>query len=164
MKTSEKALALIVVSMLIVWAGLSLQKKRTRPRISPEPVAVTKEAKVTDTTTLPQKPHEEIVFKTMSDEDALSKTWDLVCDPFVKLRTKKAGIKELSNLKLYGIIWTEKPPRLAVINDVNVTEGDMIYGFKVEEIQKDRVILNREGNKYTIELWTNKSDVKDNDR
>lgn len=164
MKTSEKTLAVIVVIMLIIWAGLSLSKKRTGPERAPEPVTVTEEAKVTAVTTLPQKPYEEIVFKTIPDEEGLPKSWNLVCDPFVKLKTKKVDIKELSKLKLEGIIWAKKPPRLAVINDVNVTEGDMIYGFKVEEIQKDRVILNREGNKYTIELWTNKSDVKDNDR
>jgi hypothetical protein len=163
LKASEKTLAVVVVIMLIIWAGLSLSKKRTEPERALGPATVTEETKAIAAKTLSQKP-EEIVSEIIPDEEGLSKTWDLVCDPFVKLKTKRVDIEEISNLKLEGIIWAEKPPRFAVINDVNVTEGDIICGFKVEEIQKDKVILDREGNRYIIELWANRTDVKDNGR
>lgn len=56
-------------------------------------------------------------------------------NPFIP---KKAKIAE--KLALGGIMWSEKDPK-AVIGSEMVSRGDVVGGYKVVEIKKDRVIL-----------------------
>lgn len=154
MKKSEKTLALIVFILIIIWICLSLTRKPTKAtrasrldRLAGVPVA--------EDTSLTKEPLEEIAFENIPEEKDISRTWILLGDPFIKLESEKREIpeaEESSELVLEGVVWSENLPRLAVINDTNVTEGDIISGFKVEEIQKDRVILSKKGKQYIVEF------------
>ena len=46
---------------------------------------------------------------------------------------------------LYGILWDPGGHSLALINDTEVTVGDMVNGYRVAEIRQDAVVLTVEG-------------------
>lgn len=54
-----------------------------------------------------------------------------------------------AGLKLEALAWVTAPEsRFAVINSQIVREGDLIEGAKVERIEKEQVVLRKEG-----KLW-----------
>lgn len=56
-----------------------------------------------------------------------------------------------------GIIWTEKSP-VAIINNDIVQEGSDWRDFKVDKIEKDKVILKRRESEFEIPLVLEEED------
>ena len=79
-------------------------------------------------------------------------------DPFLSLGDKirlAQGAKDISVLPypivINGIIWTENLP-IAVINNDIVQQGEVWRDFKVEKIQKDKVVLSKGSIQFEIPL------------
>ena len=93
-------------------------------------------------------------------------------DPFLSLNDKlKLAQKPLDITRLpypvtvNGIIWTENL-QLAVINDETVEKNQQWRDFKVEEIDKEKVILSLGKNRFEIPVITEKKEgqVKDEEK
>lgn len=56
-----------------------------------------------------------------------------------------------ATMKVTGIVWGDGRSR-AVINDFVVQEGDEIAGAKVMSIQRDRVVLLKDGQEHVLKL------------
>lgn len=74
-----------------------------------------------------------------------------VRDPFRFPPKKEIEKTDVEKLNLTGIIYDEGSP-IAVINDEIVHEGDEIEGVKVIKIESERVLLEKDGKPYTLEL------------
>lgn len=72
-------------------------------------------------------------------------------DPFSSTPTEGQQIKDGVPI-LTGIIWDKAKP-LAVINDDVVGIGGEVGGYKVTNIEKDRVILQKDREIYTLKLY-----------
>ncbi len=79
-------------------------------------------------------------------------------DPFVSLGDKIRLSQEANDIStlpypivLNGIIWTENLP-IAILNNEIVQEGETWRDFKVEKIEKNKVILSRGDSKFEIPL------------
>lgn len=55
-------------------------------------------------------------------------------------------------LKVHGIAFQDGAESAAVVNGITVSNGSVIEGAKVEEIQKDRVRFSRGGEMFDIIL------------
>lgn len=73
-------------------------------------------------------------------------------DPFIPLiqdgrlaRTSPTAQLDTSKPVLYGILWDSSGRSLALINDTEVTVGDMVSGYHVREIRQDAVVLLDDG-------------------
>ena len=71
-------------------------------------------------------------------------------DPFYHALSKE--IYQNSNLVLKGVSTGPGRRNYATINSEIVTVGDYIFGYKVEEISRDRVLLKRETESYYL-VW-----------
>ncbi len=77
-------------------------------------------------------------------------------DPFEKLDYRSvfsSTALEFSELTLSGIIWEESAP-LALINNQILGQGEMISGFKVDEIRKNEVVLIKGTEKFIMRLYS----------
>lgn len=85
-------------------------------------------------------------------QDAVEKLKDLNWgrDPFM-FGTAKDYSEGEAGLVLNGIAWDEKTPS-AIINNKVVKAGDEVAGNKVADIQKERVIVTKDGNSYELNL------------
>ncbi len=79
-------------------------------------------------------------------------------DPFfslgekIKLSQKTEDFSSLPYpIVVNGIIWTEKLP-VAILNEDIVQEGQVWRDFKVDKIEKDKVILRRGESKFEIPM------------
>lgn len=73
-------------------------------------------------------------------------------DPFIpREKFKKRGANIGRGLKLSGILWDETSPAV-IINDEIVGIGDEIDGKKIIRIDRDRVVLEVEGEEYILKL------------
>jgi hypothetical protein len=87
-------------------------------------------------------------------ERAASGPWKR--DPFL---LEKEGVQPLkstpdnlfANLRLSGIIWA-KEGGCAVVNDWVVKVGDEVGGAIITEIQKDHLVLEKQGKRYLLRL------------
>ena len=76
----------------------------------------------------------------------------LMPDPTkVKAATPKPKPNLSATMKVTGIVWGDRRSR-AVINDFVVQEGDEIAGAKVLSIQRDRVVLMKDGQEHVLKL------------
>lgn len=76
----------------------------------------------------------------------------LVRDPF-QLPSKEIITEfTVESLKLSGIA-TDERGKLAIINDEIVREGDIIFGIKILKITEDKVIVEKEGEEYTLKIF-----------
>lgn len=73
-------------------------------------------------------------------------------DPFIALiqdgrftRTSPIAQVDTSKPVLYGILWDPSGQSLALINDTEVTVGDAVSGYQVQEIREDAVVLTDDG-------------------
>jgi len=73
-------------------------------------------------------------------------------DPFIALiqdgrfaRTSPIAQVDTSKPVLYGILWDPSGQSLALINDTEVTVGDTVSGYQVQEIREDAVVLTDDG-------------------
>lgn len=87
-------------------------------------------------------------------------------DPFqsigdrIKLLERSGDIAALPYpVIVHGIVWTQDM-QLAVINEDIVQVGQQWRDFKVEKIEKDKVILSRGTNTFEIPLISKKEDEK----
>ena len=77
-------------------------------------------------------------------------------DPFVALVRdgRLIGIEITSVASaapvLYGILWDPGGASIALINDLEVNEGDTVGGYYVEEIRPDAVVLARDGGERVV--------------
>lgn len=83
-------------------------------------------------------------------------------DPFLSLGDKIRLAQEVKDvyalpypIVINGIIWTEHLP-VAIINNDIVQQGEAWGDFKVEKIEKDRVILSRGSIQFEIPLLLEK--------
>lgn len=79
-------------------------------------------------------------------------------DPFLSLGDKIRLSQEANDIStlpypivLNGIIWTENLP-MAILNNEIVQEGEVWRDFKVEKIEKNKVILSQRGSQFEIPL------------
>lgn len=98
----------------------------------------------------------------ISNNLLFAKNEDEQRDPFLSLADKiKLGDTSGNILPfpvvLSGIIWTKDVP-LAMVNNEIVQQGEDWQGFKVEKIEKDKLILKRGGTLFEIPLITDKDD------
>jgi len=77
-------------------------------------------------------------------------------DPFLSLSDEIRLSKETKDIYtlpypivVNGIIWTENLP-VAIINNDIVQEGEVWRDFKVEKIEKDKIILSRGDSQFEI--------------
>ena len=82
-------------------------------------------------------------------------------DPFVALvhegRFVGSGgtlmsASQSSDLQLVGILWDPGGRSIALINDAEVTVGEMVGDYQVVEIQQDAVTMTREGKSIILRL------------
>ena len=73
-------------------------------------------------------------------------------DPFIPLiqdgrfaRTNPVAQVDASKPVLYGILWDPSGQSVALINDAEVTVGDAVSGYQVQEIREDAVVLSDDG-------------------
>ena len=81
-------------------------------------------------------------------------------DPFEKLdyaSVFNTAALEFSELTLTGIIWERADP-VALINTQVLRTGEMISGFKVEEIRQNEVVLVKGTERYVLRLYTQSAD------
>lgn len=90
-------------------------------------------------------------------------------DPFlslsdeVELARKPVDITQLPYpITVNGIIWTENL-QLAVLNDEAVEENQRWRDFKVEEIDKEKVVLRLGNSRFEIPLVTEKKEEQEKD-
>jgi len=79
-----------------------------------------------------------------------------VRDPFAELDYRdvfSSSALDFSELSLSGIIWEEEAP-LALINNQILGIGEMISGFKIDEISKNEVILIKGTEKFMLRLYS----------
>lgn len=74
-----------------------------------------------------------------------------VRNPFQFPPKKEVEKTDVGKLNLTGIIYDETSP-VAVINDIIVHEGDEIEGVKVIKIESEEVLLEEDGESYTLKL------------
>ncbi len=86
-------------------------------------------------------------------------------DPFVPIVAKSGRVLSNINVKrsvktvsLEGIIFASDGESLALINGEPCRLGDKVEGFKVKEIQPERVTLEADGEEFVLELL--KEEVK----
>lgn len=83
-------------------------------------------------------------------------------DPFLSLGDKIRLAQEAKDISVLpypivinGIIWTKNLP-IAIINNDIVQQGEVWRDFKVEKIEKDKVILSRGSIQFEIPLLLEK--------
>jgi len=79
-------------------------------------------------------------------------------DPFVplvrdgRILGKPRAAEALAVLQpiLYGILWDPDGRSIALINDQEVKEGDVVGSYQVEKIHPNSVVLKREGGESVV--------------
>ncbi|MFC1514873.1 general secretion pathway protein GspB [Candidatus Omnitrophota bacterium] len=62
-------------------------------------------------------------------------------------------VRQVGDLRLNGIIYSAQAEgRRAIINNTLVRHGDYIGAYKIEEIKKTLVVLNKKGTKITLAI------------
>ena len=132
---------LILVSVYARYLHTSTAIARTHgvaPTLQPTPV---------ETPEAPEVVAEEgrmlSAFRAAQRQHAATLTWQR--DPFT------SGTEVTLGLTLTGIIWDPTQP-LAMINGATLSVGEEIDGFRVLQIQHDRVILTDQTQTYTLRL------------
>ncbi len=77
-------------------------------------------------------------------------------DPFFEegVVIEEEGVREVpagEEPSLKGILWSEKNP-IALINMQSVTIGESVSGYVVVDIQRDKVVLRKDGKDYEFKL------------
>jgi hypothetical protein len=155
MKKREKIIGIIMLTVIALWAIMNLprpQKEKFNVIRSIEKVA----KKPNRILTLKRKePSEELDLQRLAEQlkmrtEALDLS--LIKDPFIKLEPEISGLA-VSELVLSGIVWGEEKP-MTLINDQILKEGDIISGFKIQEIRKEEVVLIKGMERYILKLTT----------
>lgn len=138
----KKKIEIIVTSIGIVILIFIVVPKKSHP---PSPVKAGKEDRL-------RRMSAEVLTKADKSQTLkkaiTAQKWGR--DPFIFGETKTA---ETGGLSLNGILWDEIAPS-AIINNTVVKIGDEVDGNRVVDIQKERVILSKEGSTYELNLAT----------
>ena len=148
-KTAEYIITAILVVIFVVLLINNLKPKRRRKTIPPKPAAVKVEPEVP----LPVKKVPTFERKISSKVLSLQKKraeLDWGRDPFYPVSDRE--IHRAVNLVLKGISIGKDKKGYAFINDSIVTVGDVIEGFKVIEITKKKVLLEKGNEKFYLVL------------
>ena len=72
--------------------------------------------------------------------------------PFYRARKKpvKEGAVDITRMRLEGIIWRRKGRSLVIIDDHIFERGDRIRGFEILKIERGKIILFRDGEKFIL--------------
>jgi len=70
---------------------------------------------------------------------------------FFKLESQPVVYEKDPTVKLMGISWKENQA-IAVINNLVLKEGEVIDGYQITNIKKDRVILLRNNHEFELNL------------
>jgi len=72
-------------------------------------------------------------------------------DPFQEEEIEAPGIRALPSMTIQGIVWGGSFPQ-AIINNKVVRVGDTIEGVEITDIDKNRVTVLFENQKYTLSV------------
>jgi len=161
MSKREKVIAVITALVFLFWLRhitspapkkrSSPAKATTRARTAPQAISVKSDAAKQES--VPDFDWQSVVdgFNRKIEEADIP----LSRDPFDKLDYRSVFTStalEFSELSLSGIIWEESAP-LALINNQILAPGEMISGFKVQEIRQNEVILIKGTEKFIMRLY-----------
>ncbi|HEY3425135.1 MAG TPA: general secretion pathway protein GspB [Negativicutes bacterium] len=122
-------------------------KKVPAPQIQP---LQKNKATVSPAVVIPRKPL--IKTEPQQDKPAIKKTAVSV-QPLLKLANRPMPINETPALKVNGIAFQEESAdRVAVVNGVTVSNGSVVEGVHVDDIQRDRIRFSFGGEKFDIGL------------
>ncbi len=135
----------LIIIMIFVWS--TSFKKNKRPRsISKGLGTVESEEEIKSFVTWADK-------SLKARKTSSFKEWGR--NPF----TLTPGMIAESSFHLLGILWDIKTPQ-AIINDTIVKVGDVIDGYRVVDVQKNKVILNNANNTFELILWEEQEEQK----
>ncbi|MEW6008541.1 MAG: hypothetical protein AB1629_02785 [Candidatus Omnitrophota bacterium] len=136
-------LLVLIIIMVFVWS--TSFKKIKRPRIMAKGSVALE----------PEKDVKSFVFwqdrMVKGRKVSAFKQWGR--NPFALTQ----GMIAESSFRLLGILWDIKIPQ-AIINDTVVGVGDVIDGYNVVGIEKNKVILNNGTNTLELILWEEKDE------
>lgn len=90
---------------------------------------------------------------TIRNKPVVAPKLPLITTPAVATQPATVQNKAVPVLRVNGIAFQNSgPDNVAIINGTPVSNGAMVEGVKVEEIQKDRVVFQRNGEKFEILL------------
>lgn len=142
-----------LVLVLVVLMVNAFMPKKPRPNPVPSAAAPASGLAFTPPAAAPESKIETGYAKATSDEinEQLAhaqKDWG--ADPFFRRAGKE--VLQGSSLTLKGISMGSGRRKYAAINDQIVTVGDIIFDYRVEEIEKTRVLLKRGTESYYL-VW-----------
>lgn len=129
--------AILIILFIILFMSLFFKKKH-----APSPVAAVKQ-EVPKTEISIQQPGKQA-------EENEAQVWGR--DPFTLTAEKTIQVKSATLPILTGIIWDEQHP-MAVIGDEVVGIGGKVSDYEVKKIEKERVILQKGEETFTLELY-----------
>lgn len=155
-KLIEIIATVALVAALAVVLMMNLGKKKPRPAVRPSSVQVAETAPAAVPYNGPGnlgQPAVEIPAlsdaKSKLQKERASKPWGR--DPFVRVKTLEAGSRT-SSLELKGISIGQDKKGFALINQDIVRVGDKIEGCEVLAIEKNRVLLQKNGQNFYLKL------------
>lgn len=139
---------LVVFTLLRPKSKMTALKKEIKPRVKQETLTVVpkKEIKETPVITPVKKEGLRLSPVTMKEAEEDAEKWGE--DPFVR---EFSYISEIKDLMISAITISENEA-YAIINNQIVQVGDVIDGKKVVAIEKDRVIVEKGGKRFTVFL------------
>ncbi len=148
-KTAEYIITAILVVVFVVLLINNLKPKRRRKTIPPKPAAVKVRPKISLSIKRRSISEREISSKMLSLQKKRAEL-DWGRDPFYPVSDRE--IHRAVNLVLKGISIGKDKKGYAFINDSIVTVGDVIEGFRVIEITKKKVLLEKGSEKFYLVL------------
>ena len=152
----EIVATLALVAVLGVVLMTSLGKKKPRPvRMPIQATESSAPAALPYNTAAPFSQPQAGEMPVLSDaklklqKEHAAKPWGR--DPFVRLKTLEAGSRT-SSLELKGISIGMDKKGFALINQEIVRVGDKIEGCDVLSVEKNRVLLQKNGQKFYLKL------------
>lgn len=153
-KDRKKIIALSILILVIIPIWIRAFKPRPGVTSSPPSQEVAPPATEIGGSIKEAAPQKIDIIQDKEKEEAQRKRMALPWsrDPFMAQgKLAKKGPSRPEALALSGIIWDEKKPA-AIINDNIVSVGDEIQGKKVIKIEKNKVILQEDGEEYILRL------------
>lgn len=132
---------LIAVLIFVMMSNMKTIKKK-KPVLQPMAIETTPSFPVAS----PNKPVVPVGEDILNIQNERAKIpWGR--DPFVIELEDEFGIDQI---KLLGISFGKDKPGYANINNEIVTQGDVVGGYEVSVIEKDRVLLKKDGQSFYL--------------
>ncbi len=140
----RKKIIYAILPLVIIWAFFNLKTADNKNEISGRLATIQEVAKANSTET--------------SNREKLSLEYDVKNwgkDPFHTVKKQKVAPKKKAfnrpTWKLTGIMYNSSNP-LAVINKKYVAEGEKVGSCKIIKIEQEKVIIEYNGQKYTLRV------------